>query len=287
MKPPASLTTPWAEIVKGNRAIGNGLQLEFVYNTGEAIISDEEWEEGAQLWKHPLICEVKGTITPYTEMLKWASNTWKNQTPSISQLKPGIFLFDFHSEEQKLDVLRKEWTYYFKYAVMFKPWGPDKDVDVQCVESTPLWIQFPGLPPRLWSSKSLSKIVTCIGTPLAANKMTAQRTKLDFARVLIDVKSTDNLPNVVLIVRSNGMKFYQEVLYERDMPRCAHYHFIGHEIDQCRRRKHGNEKKEAAGSVNGKSEILVDGKQNENFAAEASKPVTLEVVRVEDTPTQP
>lgn len=53
--PPAALTTPWADIVKGNRSVGNGMNLEYISNNGEAVISNDEWEEGANLWRHPLV----------------------------------------------------------------------------------------------------------------------------------------------------------------------------------------------------------------------------------------
>lgn len=88
------------------------------------------------------------------------------------------------------------------------------------------------------------------------------------------------------VIRANGMKTFQEVLYEREMPRCAHCHFIGHDIDHCRTQR--NEKREVIGSDKGQADTpAVKGKDEEAPATEASnsdKPVE---IHVEETPNQP
>lgn len=42
-------TTPWLDIVRGNRFYGNGLSLEYIPPGEEVIITDEEWDEGEKI----------------------------------------------------------------------------------------------------------------------------------------------------------------------------------------------------------------------------------------------
>lgn len=89
----------------------------------------------------------------------------------------------------------------------------------------------------MWSSRNLSKIVSYIGTPLATDRMTGDRTKLDYARVLFDVKSTVNLPDEIHVRGPNGTRVMQKVIYEWKMKKCSGCGFLGHGIENCRRRK--------------------------------------------------
>lgn len=148
-KNPRQTTPTWSEIVMGNRSFGNGLNLEFIPSGEEVVFSDKEWEEGAKVWSYPLAGKFGKARPAYAEVLKWVSITWKKDTPKVFQLKPGLFLFEFHSEEQRIDVLARNWSFFHKYPVVFKPWNVDAPVDESAFESTPLWIQLPGLPPRL------------------------------------------------------------------------------------------------------------------------------------------
>lgn len=87
------IAKPWAEIIRGNRAFANGMTLAYIQLGEEMLITEEEWEEGAKLWHFPTVAKVLHTRPVYSEMQKWASINWKSNTPRVSQLKPGGFLF--------------------------------------------------------------------------------------------------------------------------------------------------------------------------------------------------
>lgn len=52
-----------------------------------------------------------------------------------------------------------------------------------------------------------------VGTTLAADRITGQSTKFDFARVLVDVKESAILPDEIPVRGPNGV-FMQQVIYE-------------------------------------------------------------------------
>lgn len=98
--------------------------------------------------------------------------------------------------------------------MILKPWSFDGSLEKQELDSTPVWIQFPELPPRLWSSNNLSKLASFFGRPLATDRLTGQRTRMEFARVLVDVKVGATLPEEVPIKGHGGIELNQKVLYE-------------------------------------------------------------------------
>lgn len=235
----------WMDVVKGNRALGSGLSLEFVppTNVDSVKISQEEWDEGATLWKFPVVGMVVNAKPSYSEVMKWVEVNWKSFAPAITQLKPGVFVFDFSKEDHRLSVLQRNWTFYHKYPMVIKPWDVDKKLDDISLDTTMVWVQLPGLPARLWSSKNLSTVVSFIGTPVATDRMTALRTRLDFARVLVEVKTRVAYPEEILIDGPKG-KIVQPVVYEWKMKKCSGCGRLGHEIDQCRNKDIRNSSKE-------------------------------------------
>lgn len=118
--------------------------------------------------------------------------------------------------------------------MIVKPWFPDESLEKQDMDSAPVWIQLPDLPQRMWTSKILSKISSYIGKPLAVDKLTGHRTRLGFARLLIDVKKGIELPDMVAIHGPNGIIFNQRVMYESKMKHCAKCNRLGHEAVDCR-----------------------------------------------------
>lgn len=227
-------TLSWADITTGNCSYGNGMSLEYFKSRMEVKITDDEWEEGAKLWKFAAVAKIINARPAYAKVLKWVAVNWKSNAPKVSQLKPGLFLFEFNSEEQRLDAMMKNWTFYHKFPVVFKPWNIDDPFDSASTDTTPVWIQLPGLPAMLWPTRNLGKVASFVGKPLATDRMTAQRTKLVYARVLVDVNPSGILPKEILIGGPKGV-IKQRVIYEWRTIKCSTCDFLGHEKGNCRR----------------------------------------------------
>ena len=61
------------------------------------------------------------------------------------------------------------------------------ELNVEKMQSLPLWVQFPKLELLYWGSESLSKIGSTIGIPIIADKYTRDKEYLHYARMLIEV----------------------------------------------------------------------------------------------------
>lgn len=122
--------------------------------------------------------------------MRWIEVNLKKQNPKLAQLKPGLFIIDINSEEDRIDALCRNWTFFHRFPVVMRNRHADMDCDnISAMDDYPVWIHFPGLKPRLWTPKILSKVASYAGTPMAMDKMTSNRTRFDFARALVRVKT--------------------------------------------------------------------------------------------------
>lgn len=150
----------------------------------------------------------------YAEIVKWAAFNWKETKPVISQVCPGIFLFEFRTKEEKIAILAKRWAFYNSFPIVLNEWDVDKGFEQENFTTVPVWIQLPGLNSRLWAPESLRKITGFIGRPIATDTMTANRSRLDYSRVLVEVKQNAKHPVEISIVTPGGNTIKQKVVYE-------------------------------------------------------------------------
>lgn len=179
------------------------------------------------------LCSIVNAKPSYTEVVKWAKVNWKDLNPKITQLKPRVFVFDFAEENHRLSFIKRNWTFYHKYSMVLKFWDPDKNIDEITMDTTNVWVRLPKLKPRLWSAKNLSSVISYIGSPIATDCMTALRTRMDFSRVLVEVKNGATLPDEIPIHGPTGT-IKHPVIYKWRMEKCSGCGRVGHEVDKCR-----------------------------------------------------
>ncbi|XP_020243178.1 uncharacterized protein LOC109821400 [Asparagus officinalis] len=99
-----------------------------------------------------------------------------------------------------------------------------------------MWIQLPGLRLNLWNAKCISKIASLIGKPIATDKLTASRQRLEYARVLVEVSVPSPLPDHISIQGPKGKNIIQKVIYELKPRWCDFCKQVGHETNYCKRK---------------------------------------------------
>ncbi|XP_070046819.1 uncharacterized protein [Nicotiana tomentosiformis] len=112
--------------------------------------------------------------------------------------------------------------------INLKPWTPEFDLTKEFLSDIPLWVIFPKLPMSCWGSEALSKIASAIGKPLFANECTTKKTRISYARMLIEVNVTRTLPIEITVLDPRGRKFQQELVYEWKLSYCDKCQTIGH-----------------------------------------------------------
>ncbi|XP_020262296.1 uncharacterized protein LOC109838251 [Asparagus officinalis] len=241
----------WVSFFADNRKLGNGFSLNYVPPNVEdsVFFFEDEWNEGSSIWKSSLIGQVLGLNAKFKAMETYVLKVWGNLAiPKVCLLKPGLFLFKFKSTVDMRSILENDPWFFGSRPILLKHWSVDDEIEKRndCVYPVwihlpgndcvyPVWIHLPGLKLNLWNAKSISKIASIIDKPIATDKLTANRQRLAYARVLVEVNMPSKLPDEILIQGQNGKNYLQKVFYELKPRWCNFCRVVGHESNLCRR----------------------------------------------------
>ncbi|KAH9614827.1 hypothetical protein KSS87_007638 [Heliosperma pusillum] len=200
-----------------------GMGLSFIapaVREGKPVVQlrevvDEEFNE----WQNALILYVPGeTSWTMSSMLNFVEQEWNMvaKPTLVFHEEDGYFSVKFDSLDDRNKILCSGPYYIGGKPVIMKPWTSDLRFEKEVFLSTiPLWVQFPNLPLNFWGVESLSRIGSVIGEPLYADECTVKKSRISYARVLIDTDVTKPLPDSVTISDlSTGKTFVQKVVFE-------------------------------------------------------------------------
>ncbi|XP_058784538.1 uncharacterized protein LOC131659349 [Vicia villosa] len=111
---------------------------------------------------------------------------------------------------------------------MLKEWKEDFNLKRDMLRTLPLWVKLQKLPLHLWGAKGLSKIGSAIGVPLVTDECTANKLRVSYARILIEVDVTKEMVKEIAIKDCEGRKLMQPVEYEWKSLYCERCQCIGH-----------------------------------------------------------
>lgn len=131
----------------------------------------------------------------------------------------------------KEGIMEQNWTFRGRPLIL-KPWSPQLDLQKLDVQKIPVWVQFPDPPLSCWTQKIIGKIASFLGVHLATGKLTYDKARIAYARVLIEMQVGDELIYEIP-VKDEGGKFIQHVHYEWKPLRCTRCKQLGHNKDGC------------------------------------------------------
>ncbi|XP_020243214.1 uncharacterized protein LOC109821441 [Asparagus officinalis] len=203
----------WVSFFSDNRKLGCGLDLNFVPPNEKDIVifEEDEWYEDASIWDSALIGQILGINIKFKAMEAFVQKVWSHLAlPKICILKLGLFLYKFKSKEDMMIILESGPWFFGSRSLLLKPWSIDEEIGKRNDCLYPMWIQLPGLRLNLWNAKCISKIASLIGRPIATDKLTASRQRLEYARVLVEVSMPSPLPDHISIQGPKGKNIIQK-----------------------------------------------------------------------------
>lgn len=174
-----------------------------------------ELEKGASKWKFAMVFYVIGQTPTITAVSRYVSQTWNHVSkPSIYLHEDGYFVINFVSAEDRDSVIQSGPHLYFGKPIILKTWTPQFHFHNEVLRIIPIWIKLPNLPLNCWTSDSLSRIGSLLGVPICADECTTRQPRISFARLLIEMDVTKELPKSIAIQDPTGTIITQEVVYD-------------------------------------------------------------------------
>ncbi|XP_033513808.1 uncharacterized protein [Nicotiana tomentosiformis] len=152
-------------------------------------IEIEDIRSEIEYWKNTVVCYVLGAFPHFNVLNSYVQRLWgKHGINKVSILRNEIVLVRFDSEAGKNKVIEGGIYHFDNKPFIVKVWTADMEFTREQLYTMPIWIRLPGLDFKYWSPKGLSKIGSLVGKPLMVDKNTEKKTRLNFARMLIEVE---------------------------------------------------------------------------------------------------
>ncbi|XP_060187471.1 uncharacterized protein LOC132616806 [Lycium barbarum] len=198
-------------------------------------LNPKELEQQCQKWNTSLIGYVIGGNPTFKEVLKFVYGVWTFvDTPKVLLHDDGYFIFRFSCEEDKNAVLQSGPYTFYNRPMILKEWSPTFHIDKEPMRVIPLWVMFPGLPVHCWAKENLGRIASYLGKPLCTDRLTAQYECISYARMLIEMDITREIPDEMPIEMPDGSIRYQVIDYDWKPKFCQDCNHFGHIIGACR-----------------------------------------------------
>ncbi|RZR95958.1 hypothetical protein BHM03_00024866 [Ensete ventricosum] len=154
-----------------------------------------------------------------------SQNTGHSQC--INMLENGFFICRLYSEEDLQWVLEGYWTICGRLMIL-RHWAPDVRLELDSLQSIPIWVSFHELSLHLWGRHFIAKLYSTLGQPLYIDKATASQTRLTFARACAMVSSDEEPPNEVFYLDLDESTRKVQVSYSWKPQRCKVCLFLGY-----------------------------------------------------------
>ncbi|KAL9241981.1 hypothetical protein vseg_016029 [Gypsophila vaccaria] len=205
-------------------------------------IAQKDLQEDIDYWQNDVVCFILGANPPTMVVEGFIRRIrTRYNIDIISFLPNGIFLFRFKTIDMKEQVLKSGHFIFDNKPLIVNDWSAELELHKAEVKKVPVWIQFHGLPIKFWG-KSLPKIVGLVGNFVKTDQATHQKTRLGYARVMVEMKVEHLFPETLTFLDEKGAKQQIEVHYEWKPITCTLCKGKGHQVGDCRKKTQQKEK---------------------------------------------
>lgn len=186
---------------------------------------DSQLDDG--VGKHCLIGHFLDGKMPLPLLSATARAVWKEHGKFTVKQLGSCYLFEFEDEASKMLVLEGG-PYFFSHRyLVLKEWKRMLVPSKNHPSSIPVWIKLHRLPLEFSTHIGFSKIGSAIGKPIHVDEATANKRRLDFGRICVEIEEGDELPSDIT-VSVNDEHVMVGVKYQWLPPRCESCKVFGH-----------------------------------------------------------
>ncbi|KAG5245701.1 DUF4283 domain-containing protein [Salix suchowensis] len=171
-----------------------------------------------------------GYKMPFHAAKSIARRAWEGYgLEQVMTMDAGFLIFRFKQESDMQEVLAKgPWMFGGKHIAL-QQWHPRIQFEKNKIKSIPVWIRLYGLPFPLWTTEGLSRAASMVGKPLSCDAPTYNSTRLDYARVCVEVTADEDfIHQFELQTPLSSMPTTVRIEYEWKPTRCTTCYTYGH-----------------------------------------------------------
>ncbi|KAK4360146.1 hypothetical protein RND71_019098 [Anisodus tanguticus] len=232
--PPNKPKQTYAGITSGSRLEATGMKLQFLEQESEDVELDTEDEVPfVETWGYCLIGCFTGPF-PGRNALNSIVKKWGVKCRIIPYGR-GWTIFRFMTDEDRVKVFHGGPYMAFGKTLMLKSVDKGVLLNDELFTTIPVWVIFRDIPLSVWSATGLSKIASRVGIPLYTDKFTKERSKMNYARVLIEIDVSKKPIQEFGVKLPDSRRYTQKVEYENYPEFCFHCATFGHNHLKCKK----------------------------------------------------
>ncbi|XP_074265751.1 uncharacterized protein LOC141588195 [Silene latifolia] len=198
-------------------------------------LTDSDVSSEIKYWESAVVCYVLGGNPSWESLHKFVDNLWgEHKFDKISFFPNGVFIVRFPSMESQSLVLQQGFPMFENKPLVVRPWSESCSLLKERVQSVPIWLRLCGLPLIFWSLSSLEKLVGLLGKFLKRDAATEAKTRLGYARLLVEVEIGQEFPANLSFLDEKGNEISIQVEYEWKPTVCSTCKGIGHTHEMCK-----------------------------------------------------
>lgn len=194
-------------------------------------------DAGTTIWKDTLVGFFLDKPLSYTAVISKLKLIWKLKG-SVKVKSDGIlFLFNFSCAEDRDNILQCDPIILNKKLFILKPYDPSISNVAGSVTAVPVWVNMYNLPIFAWSPLGINWLCSHLGKMLCMDQMTEKQERLSYAKCLVEVKPSKELPEefMVKLVEGGQQKIHVQYMWKPDI--CVLCNAFGHKSDVCNNKK--------------------------------------------------
>ncbi|XP_074282709.1 uncharacterized protein LOC141607248 [Silene latifolia] len=224
----------WTE-VKGKRS--SSPKSSSAASSSKLQLTLEDVEPEIAYWDTAVVCYVLGSNPPWELLSGFVNKLWGvYKFDKLSFLPNGVFLVRFPTKECQQLVLQQGFPMFDNKPLVVNPWTESCNLHKERVQFVSTWVRLCGLPLKFWGKSSLEKIAGLIGKFIKRDAATEEKTRLGFARLLVEVEIGQDFPDKLHFLDEKGNDVSILVEYEWKPTVCGLCKGIGHTTDLCKKK---------------------------------------------------
>jgi hypothetical protein len=184
-----------------------------------------------------LVGKSYGRHFSFKTLQSWVSDSWRGSPPQLNRLSKGWFMLKFANHTLAEKSLQSGWS-IDSTPVLLKKWEPTFDAATERMDTIPIWVRLPGLPPQYWSTKCFQVIGNELGTFIKADMSFKETGEMVVSRILVSLNIRNGLQKQFKM--TDGGRTRTHILDYEGIPfHCRHCHEHGHILRDCQQFFHG------------------------------------------------
>ncbi|KAK8713740.1 hypothetical protein V6N13_148951 [Hibiscus sabdariffa] len=146
----------------------------------------------------------------------------------VSLAGPNLYVFVFSNADARDWVIENGPWHFQNKPLILRKWEPNMsklDFDLVCM---PVWVQLYNVPLELFNKTGLSYITSALGNPLYMDSVTANRERLEYAKVCVEIGACSFILKFIDVLLRDGRVHPVRVVVPWLLPSCSRCKVFGH-----------------------------------------------------------